>query len=227
MNGTKDFCLGSIMVRLISVHVAKAGGSSTRELLRGAFGSHFREDYGDNPADPLSRRLLDPVGYARLKLVMPDDTLCIHGHFHPAKYDIADDTFLFTMLRHPVDNIMSIFWFWKTFSVGTEPLHSYFLTQKLSIVEAAQLPILRRLFSETYFGGFDMGRFDLIGRHEAREDTLIALSQGIGTSLDLAIRENITPDSDERLEMVENLMLRRQLEDILVDDVRFYERYAR
>lgn len=72
-----------------------------------------------------------------------------------------------------------------------------------------------------------MGRFDLIGRHEAREDTLIALSQGIGASLDLAIRENITPDSDERLEMVENLMLRRQLEDILVDDVRFYERYAR
>ncbi|MDE1897265.1 MAG: hypothetical protein KGH91_09330, partial [Rhodospirillales bacterium] len=222
-----ELIYGGIMVRLISVHVAKAGGSSTRELLRTGFGSHFREDYGDNPADPLSRRLLDPVGYARLKLVMPDDTLCIHGHFHPAKYDLADDIFLFTMLRHPVDNIMSIFWFWKTFSVGTEPLHSYFLTQNLSVVETAQLPILKRLFSETYFGGFDMGRFNLIGQHEARQDTLNSLSQKIGMPFDLAIRENVTPESDERLEMMNNPQIQRQLEDVLVDDMRFYERYAR
>ncbi|MBU6448555.1 MAG: hypothetical protein KGQ26_02910 [Rhodospirillales bacterium] len=215
------------MVRLISVHVAKAGGSSTRELLRAAFGSRFMEDYNDNPADPVSRRTLDPAGYARLRYAMPDDKSCIHGHFHPAKYNIADDMFLFTMLRHPVDNIMSIFWFWKTFSAGTEPLHSYFLAQNLSVVETAKLPILRRLFSETYFGGFDMSRFNLVGRHEAREDTLHTLSQRIGIPFDVTIRENVTPDSGERLAMAENPMLRRQLEDVLADDIRFYERYAR
>ena len=210
------------MVRLISVHVAKAGGSSTRELLRTAFGPRFSEDYDDNPANPLSRRVLDPSGYARLKLSMPEDAACIHGHFHPAKYDLADDIFLFTMLRHPVDNIMSIFWFWKNFPEGTEPLHSYFLAQNLSVVETAQLSILRRLFSETYFGGFDMGRFNLIGRHEARKATLNTLSQKVGMPFDLTIRENVTPESDERLEMMNNPQIQRQLEDILVDDMRFY-----
>lgn len=130
------------------------------------------------------------------------------------------------MLRYPVDNMISIYWFWKALSRGSSPLHNYFLDNDLSIIEIVRLPILRWLFSQTYFGGFDMGRFDIVGKFEDREAVLNRLSTSLGVPLDVTVRENVTPECDERNAMTNDQQLRRRLEDILVDDIKFYERYA-
>ncbi|HET6609453.1 MAG TPA: hypothetical protein VFG62_22465, partial [Rhodopila sp.] len=209
---------------LISVHVAKAGGTSVKALLQAAYGHGLAEDYADNPANPLSQRILAPNFYMSRNELLPAGASCVHGHFHPGKYAIQRGTAMFTMLRYPVDNIMSIYWFWKSFSQGTEPLHAFFLENDLTVIETARLPILRYLFSVSYFGGFDMGRFDIIGRHEDRETALTKLSCLIETPLDVHTRENITAQSEERKQMESDPWLRRRLEDILKEDIRFYER---
>jgi hypothetical protein len=215
------------MKPLISVHVAKSGGTSVKVLLQAAYGRSFSEDYDDNPVNPLSMRVLAPSLYMGTSKLIPDGVSCIHGHFHPGKYTIARSVAMFTILRHPVDNIISIYWFWKAFDRGTEPLHDFFLRNGLTIIETARLPLLRYLFSNSYFGGFDMGRFDIIGRHDDRERALTKLSCLIETPLDIETRENITAPSEEREQMESDPRLRRRLEDILSEDIRFYERYTR
>jgi hypothetical protein len=212
---------------LISVHIPKAGGTSTLDALQAAYGDAFSQDYADDPGNPMCQRLIDPARYFERNVSMPPGVKCIHGHFHPGKFNIAKDTVLFTLLRHPVDNLISIYFFWKALgpSPGAELLN-YFCANNLNIVETAKLPQLRWLLSKCYFEGFDMDRFDLIGRHEARASAFAKLSQLIGHPLKCP-HSNITPESEERQAAADDSKLRAQLEDILVDDIRFYERYAR
>jgi hypothetical protein len=212
---------------LVSVHVPKAGGVSTTRMLRNAFGEAFQIDYAENPASPVSPRVLDPIGYMSRKQIIPEGVQCLHGHFHPAKYAFDARAFLFTLLRHPVDNLISIFFFWKQMPRHNGPLHDYFLTNDLDIIQTARLPLLRTLYSETYFGDFDMGRFDLIGRHENRESALAKLSRQFNVTLDATIRDNVTPPSEERLTANSDTRLRSELESILLQDIRFYDQHAR
>jgi hypothetical protein len=208
------------------VHVPKAGGSSLLRALERAYGAAFRTDYRDNPADPLSQRVLDPASYLARGERFPAGVDCVHGHFHPGKYAIDDGVVLATILREPVDNLISIYSFWKNLPRGHDALHDYFLDRQLGVLECARLPLLRRLLSETYFGGFDMGRFDLIGRHDDRAAALRRLGGLVGASLDVDLHENATPKDERRLEMSEDRALRHRLEQLLADDIRFYQRYA-
>jgi hypothetical protein len=215
------------MAVLISVHVAKAGGSSLLKIFETAFGDGLLRDYAENPADPTSPRLLDPDRYFARGQKIPGGVDCVHGHFHPGKYEIPRDAVLSTILRDPVENIISIFTFWKSIGRGHDALHDYFMDQGLSILETAKLPLLRHLFSETYFGGFDMGRFDIIGRHDRRGVALEKLGALMGKRFEADVRENVTVASEERLAMAADPKLRAALEDILMRDIAFYERHAR
>jgi hypothetical protein len=212
---------------LISVHAPKASGRSVGRMLKEAYGETFLANYQDTPS-ALSQRVLDPHKYFARKETLPAGIRCIHGHFHPGKFDLTGDVVLFTLLRHPVDNILSIYFFWKTLERQGDALHDYFCDNRLTIVETARLPLLRWLFSRTYFEDFNMSRFDVIGCFTDRENALRRLSERIGAPLlNIVARENVTPDSLERKEALGDQALRIQLESILADDIRFYERYAR
>jgi hypothetical protein len=52
--------------------------------------------------------------------------------------------------------------------------------------------------SQTYFGGYDMGRFDIIGTYADRDAFIRAVSDLIGIPLSTHERENVTPASEER-----------------------------
>lgn len=211
---------------LVSVHAPKAGGTSVGQMLARYFGTGFIADYTENPADPSSPRALDPVGYLSRKTTLPPKAACIHGHFHPGKYELGD-AFLFTILREPVDNIISIYFYWKRMPRRADALHRYFIDRELSILEMARLPTIQWLYSRTYFGGFDMGRFDLIGRHDQREAALGRLAESIDARFDTSIKERVGPTTEERQRMEADPALRRGLEDILADDIRFYEQHTR
>lgn len=214
------------MTSLISVHVPKAGGTSTLNTLQRAFGAAFRSEYSFDPANPSSQRVIDPASYFARRTSVPPAT-CIHGHFHPGMFDLTADTVLATILRHPVDNLISIYWFWQGLGNGHTGLRNYVVDNELSIVETARLPLLRRLLSETYFGGFDMARFDVIGTHDDRATFFTTLAARIGRRLDPGMHENETPPASGRAAMAADPALRRRLEDLLADDVRFFERHAR
>ncbi len=212
--------------RLFSVHVAKAGGSSLRTSLQKAYGDEFQAQYDDDPANPVSPRNLDPArSIARLLHPAPGKT-CIHGHYHPGRFATTRDDYLFTILREPVENIISIYFFWKQLERQGSLIHHYFLDNDLSIADMARLPIMRTLYSHFYFGGFPMERFDHVADNRYRKAAIKRLGSAIGRPLDLDVRVNVTPPDAQRQRVETDGRLMASLRDILIEDVRFFEKYA-
>jgi hypothetical protein len=129
-----------------------------------------------------------------------------------------------TFLRHPVDNLITIYYFWKTCSEG-HCLFNYFRDNQLSVLELASIPSIRYLFSKTYFGGIDMGSFDFIGFTENYSKDLNALSRLLYIPL-VEVKDNINeyPDYEFTVSAIKSdLVLMSKLRDRLIDDIRFYE----
>lgn len=82
------------------------------------------------------------------------------------------------------------------------------------------------LYSISYFGGFDARRFDIIGGYRNRASVVARLSQVAGHPLDSDERENVTPPTQERQSVEADDALKSELQDILIDNVRFFETYA-
>lgn len=210
---------------LLSVHVPKAGGTATADLLQRTFGNRLVRDYDDDPSNPTAMRNVDPHRFFRCPRSVASDVLAVHGHFHPARYaDMPNATWV-TVLRHPVDTIISTYWYWLS-EEPLGPLHAYFLSQALTVEELARIPLLRRLMSETYFGGVDMRQFTLIGRHEDRRQVLQRLANLVGRELPPDERRNVTGPQASLQDMLVDAPLRARLSSLLADDVRFYERWA-
>ena len=99
--------------------------------------------------------------------------MAVHGHFPIQKYDLVSPAVRVVMLREPVENLISIYYYWKSlFDSPAEGhgIYAFVKKQRLSLLEMAQIPVLRRLMSVTFFGDFDMRRFDVIGAHEHRSE---------------------------------------------------------
>jgi hypothetical protein len=206
---------------LISVHYPKSAGTSLVRSLQAALGEdRVLLDYADNPADPGSRFRLDPVGFRRDRRRTPGDYAAIHGHFHPEKYALIEprQRWLVTILREPVENLLSIYRFWRQLPSQGNALHDYFLAHDLSPLDLARLPLIGRLMTETYFGGWDMKSFDYIGDHAEYSRSVREIGELLGVSL-LERVENVSPQADIDADT------RRELADVLRDEIEFYERW--
>lgn len=215
---------------IISIHAPKAGGTTMLAAWQQAYGKgHVLLDYADPPADPSADFVLDPVGWAeRRPTGLPPNIKVVHGHFKPQKYDLFGNAFRCTMLRHPVDNLISIYLYWRKLPLQpyANALHGYFLRNQLSIIELARLPIMQNLYSQTYFGGWDMRRLNFVGAHENRTDDLRRLSNMIGVTIDLSLHLNTTEPAGDNLEkqaILSDQPLLRRLRDLLTEDIDFYE----
>ncbi len=217
------------MQKIISIHTPKAGGTTMLNLWKQAFGEDgVLLDYGDPPVNPSANFIIDPIGWADQR---PNDLLgqvkVVHGHFRPGKYDLIKDAYRLTTLRHPVDNLISIYCYWKKIPPQPNAVHQYFLANKLDVVGLAKLPIMQYLYSDTYFGGWDMRRLDFIGRHETRASDLQRLAGILGISLDTTVHLNATePEggSSEKEAILADQNLMRHLSNLLEKDIRFYEK---
>jgi len=221
-----------MVTKIISIHTPKAGGTSTLALWKQAFGEkRVLMDYDDPPGNPSANFIIDPVGWAEQRpTTLPDSIQVVHGHFRPSKYDLLKDVFRLTMLRHPVDNLISIYCYWKKIPPQPNAVHQYFLVNKLDVLGLARLPIIQNLYSDTYFGGWDMRRLDFIGRHETRADDLLRLTEMLGIRTDINYHLNTTEPEGVNLEkeaILSDQKLMGCLKDLLVNDIHFYERYAR
>lgn len=199
--------------RAVSVHFPKAAGTSLWRQLSTALGDELLLVWDQNP---LAVGRIDPKPF-------PEGKRIVHGHFHAQTYQDSN-AYMFTFLRHPIENLISIYYFWKTWSnpEGVAILDR-FHAEKPSIASFAEYKGMRTLMSEVFFGNFDMRRFDFIGFHERRAEDVARLSIELGIKLDGCIRDNQTDRHDERVAMEQDLRLRARLADILRDDIRFYE----
>jgi hypothetical protein len=215
-------------VEIISVHFPKAGGSSLRQSFVAAYGKdavHF--DYTDDPADPCSCYSLDPDGCRRKarEVGCAPGVKVVHGHFHPSKYELMSNAKKITFLRHPVDNLISIYYFWKTLKEG-HCLLNYARNSQLGLLDVARLPAIRYLLSRTYFGGVDMDTFDFIGFMESYAEDLRMLSGLLSIPI-VESKENFNryPGYQDKVGAIRSdNRLMSTLHDCLIEDIRFYER---
>lgn len=221
------------MQTIVSVHTPKVAGTSFLRQLKDIYGENqVLQDYSDDPANPLSVICIDPNSYdvSPIKSISPFKI--VHGHFHPRKYAHLVNAYRLTFLRHPVDNIMSIYNFWsaRELNFWSHPVFNYFKKANLSLSRLAMLAQLRYLYSRTYFGGFDMANFDFIGDYACYEQELMRLGESLGVRFDRDVRHNVTAHqmgpagsgcSHRALSDDEFAELAR----ILKDDIDFYEAY--
>lgn len=221
--------------KLISVHFPKAGGSSLRDELSSLLGTSLLLDYEHSPR---GEQALDVVS------ALPAGILAVHGHFRPSRYAQIPDSYLFTFLRDPVDAMISRYFYWRGprylwrdwlrlgKAPGGEDPSKAAQQDKFApdgewsdVLQFARNSGTRFLMSQLYFGGFDMERFHFIGFYDTREADLPRLASGIGLPLSPNRHSNRSRHSRlERFMLVRSPKVLSQLRDILIDDLRFYER---
>lgn len=91
------------------------------------------------------------------------------------------------------------------------------------MAEFAKYRGMQTLMSESFYGGFDMERFNFVGFYDRRVDDLCRLSNDLGIEITASQKENKTSFYSEREETERDPQLRKALADIHSDDIRFYE----
>jgi hypothetical protein len=215
---------------LISVHFPKASGSSIRLALQKVYGDKLMVQYSFDPVDPGNPEYIDPIGYAKSRPSSLLSCKAVHGHFSPRHFDRIENAKRIVMLREPVDNLISIYFYWQSIFAdgfaGGHSLYHYATQNKLSVLETAQLPLMRCLMSRSYFGDFDMGRFDVIGTYDRREHYFQQVMDLTGLEIESSGHHNKTPPSEARGNVLADTRLMAQLRDTLIEDIRFFEKYA-
>lgn len=187
-------------------------------------------DYGHDPADPATPAPASLADETARQIGRLRNVRVVHGHFPIRKYDAVQHCARVVMLRNPVENIISIYYFWdhlaRTGYRDGHALFKRFCHERPSLVEFAQFPTFRHLMSSTYFGGYRMQNFDIIGDFADRTTYCEALSQLMNVRLDASIAANRSPLSDVREDVSRDVRIVRELHDLLRDDIAFYERWA-
>ena len=214
----RSSCYNSpVSLELVYVHFPKAAGTALVQSLRNHYGeSALMPDYSHSPPDSWSH---DPP-------TLGPGVRAVFGHFHANRYAAYSSAFRFTFLREPVDNLISIYYFWRNYPPSGYPAHERFLAEQPTILEFAEYPVLRHLASSCYFGGVDIGDLDFVGFFERRKDDLRTLSNRLGFRLDpeLTINRTSSEFDLERAQLREDTRTLRLLRERLADDVAFYER---
>lgn len=219
------------MIKIISVHAPKAAGSMLLVQFQKIFGSEVFFDYQDDPADPCSVRNIDPLSYVKKPILDLPECAVVHGHFHPAKYDGVSPAFRVTFLRSPVENALSIYRFWRLAPATKwgSPLFRYFKENELDLESFASLPLIRNLYSESYFGGYDMRRFDFVGDYSFLKRDIDRLGQAVGLDISCSDRVNNTADIAVDLGELTYMPTEEEVERVgflLERDIEFYRTYV-
>ncbi|MBI1683294.1 hypothetical protein [Caulobacter hibisci] len=201
---------------LVSVHFPKAAGSSLAKQLRDFYQDALSLDYDHDPLGPNAAEQADTL-YPGARAV--------HGHFAARRYEALPDAMFITVLREPLDNLMSIYFFWKGYPAHGNPIHDRFVAEAPSFEDFSRYPEMSRLMSERYFGGFDMDRFDMVGFHETRDQDIPRLGALLGAPLKAEIYENRTSGEHEqaRQEILADLAQCARVRGNLRHDIAFYE----
>lgn len=219
------------MIELISVHLPKCAGVSFRQALERIYSPEaIYYDYDDHPSDPASPMNIDPDGFLKRHHREPSPELIgkkvVHGHFYVRKYELLKGCARIVFIRHPVERLISHYYFWLKLARSGHSLHEYVLDNNLSLLQFAQLPSTRYLYTRVYFREVDMKVFDFIGVFEDLPQETERLGRLLGKKIVLE-RANANPDPayvDQRRRIMEDHEMVAALHASLAEDIRFYER---
>ncbi len=219
-------------LKLLFVHVPKAGGTSITKAMETQFGENLFHD-NDAPGNPVSPMNMDPEGFLKRhqhgSYQFLDQKEAVTGHFWIRKYDPIRADLRATILRHPIERAISNYFFWLApISAGDHPLRSHVIDMKLDFMQFARLPIMRWFYSRHLFRDTNMESFDYIADYSSLSANWSGVMRRLGlASAELRTNETLTyaPDYPTKSsEIVNDQLKMSELRDIFSDDIRFYER---
>jgi len=186
---------------IISVHLRKCAGTTFRKQLYGAFQNRVLFDYGDEigsswPSSFLKRAVSEKKAFNSAKYLESNFDI-IHGHFYKSKYDaIKVDKKYITFLRHPVQRVLSNYFYLKRNISRTNP--DSLIVNKLgfSLEEYIRDPDSCNLQAQ-YLESTNLNEFDFVGIVERYDESISKLSFNLGVSFEVATPANVNPKKQE------------------------------
>lgn len=146
---------------LISLHLPKCGGRSFASILRGVYKETLYLDYQRQPATDIS-----PC------IAIGSHIRCIHGHFKAGKYDYSfDQKTMITWVRHPLQRVVSHYYFFLRRPQNPNPLCVALHENKLSLLEFAALKGVPNRMS-SFLATKRVDDFDAVGITEFYAESL-------------------------------------------------------
>jgi len=191
------------MKKIISLHIPKSGGKTFIGILRGLYGQQFWKDNYDIPHTGNFRYHLDR------------EVDCIHGHFRYDKYKHMNRETI-TWLRHPVERMISQYYWQKGKNTGKrDPHQRRLLSENMSLVEFAE--IKGNVMTEVYLQGHT--DFAFIGIMEDYNNSLLRFSDFIERKISM---DYVYENKGEKGVVLKSD--RTKLELILEKDINYYHK---
>nr|CAA6829795.1 MAG: Sulfotransferase family protein [uncultured Thiotrichaceae bacterium] len=158
---------------LISVHIPKTGGVTFRSLLEHNFKSGLLYDYQDRPmSSPTFLRNMKACRQAITPNASLSDYECVHGHFMPFKYKFLKEKRFSIWFRHPVDRIISRYYYMQRHSnFSSNQFDLYIRDKNISLEDFCEIRHFHNLYNK-YLWGVSLECFDFIGITEKYEQSL-------------------------------------------------------
>ena len=210
---------------IISVHLPRTAGTSFGKVLTTHFRSRLLRDYSDLPINtPQSERNRAAL-QASLRNEESDfpDVECIHGHFLPIKYLLLVHkrrVKFVTWMRNPVERVISNYYYWKkTYTPRSTPLHRRVVEEEWSIERFCLGPEVRNLYWQILWG-FPLDYFDFIGITEFYEDDIAYFGQHYLGAYTKAKRLNVRTNSAYQIDR----SFRNEIEEFHDRDMDLYRK---
>jgi hypothetical protein len=148
----------------------------------------------------------------------------VHGHFPASRFAALRPRFTFTFLREPIDNLVSIYFYWQTLAPADHRLHRRFHAERPSLTAFARYPGIGAMIG-CYFDQGGLESLDFVGFYERRSADLARLSALTGIAFDAARHANPTNPlfAAERAALKHDRLQMDDLREILAGDIAAYD----
>ena len=185
-------------IELVSVHIPKTAGTSFRNMLKAVYGD---EQVARLDIDLIYEQVkLETVDFKKNRL--PRNIKVIHGHFSPGlllqKFRLSDDVPFITWLRHPVDRVISNFYYLEKRLL--EELENQ--EEGLQLVGVLQRDLLEYAAAEIncnrihkFLAGKPLDTYAFVGIQEYFEEDVAFLANQMGWDVPPLLHQNKTGKS--------------------------------
>jgi hypothetical protein len=204
---------------LLSIHIPKCAGTSMTDFLKASYQDGLHLAY-DKPPGESNNWFYPPI-------TLGNSSRCVHGHLRIVDYLAYEPKFLMTMLRDPIDRIVSYYIYFKTFEPDNAVIQSMYADSNQGIVDFAKLI---GCDYRLYLMGVDLEKFDFVGIVENYTYSLKTMKNILNVEGIMEHEEdlhlNASPQPETKDNILQDELVVCQLRDILHDDIVIYDYFV-